>query len=29
VRVGLSVGKGDEIPWRFVVPGHRYASRRR
>jgi DNA-3-methyladenine glycosylase len=29
VRVGLSVGKGDEIPWRFVVPGHPYASRRR
>lgn len=28
VRVGLSVGRGDEIPWRFVVPGHPHASRR-
>jgi len=27
VRVGLSAGKGDDIPWRFVVPGHPYASR--
>jgi DNA-3-methyladenine glycosylase len=29
VRVGLSAGRGDEMPWRFVVPGHPYASRRR
>ena len=28
VRVGLGAGKGEEIPWRFVVPGNRYASRR-
>jgi DNA-3-methyladenine glycosylase len=28
-RIGLAPGRGDEIPWRFVVPGHRYASRRR
>jgi DNA-3-methyladenine glycosylase len=29
VRVGLAAGRGDETPWRFVVPGHPYASRRR
>lgn len=29
VRVGLSPGKGDELPWRFVVPGHPHASRSR
>ena len=29
VRVGLAQGRGDEIPWRFVVPGHPHASRRR
>ena len=29
VRVGLSAGRGEEIPWRFVVPGHPHASRRR
>lgn len=29
VRVGLTPGRGDELPWRFVVPGHPYASRRR
>jgi DNA-3-methyladenine glycosylase len=29
VRVGLAAGRGDEFPWRFVVPGHAYASRRR
>ncbi|MFN2526118.1 MAG: DNA-3-methyladenine glycosylase [Actinomycetota bacterium] len=29
VRVGLTTGRGDELPWRFVVPGHPYASRRR
>lgn len=28
-RIGLAAGRGDEIPWRFVVPGHPYASRRR
>lgn len=29
VRVGLGPGRGDEIPWRFVVPGHPHASRPR
>ena len=29
VRIGLGEGKGDDIPWRFVVPGHAHASRRR
>ena len=29
VRVGLSSGRGDDIPWRFVVPGSPFASRRR
>ncbi|MDQ4025090.1 MAG: DNA-3-methyladenine glycosylase [Actinomycetota bacterium] len=28
-RVGLGAGRGDDIPWRFVVPGHPHASRRR
>ena len=28
-RIGLAVGRGDESPWSFVVPGHPYASRRR
>ncbi len=28
VRVGLSAGRGEDIPWRFVVPGHPHASRR-
>jgi DNA-3-methyladenine glycosylase len=28
VRIGLAAGRGDEIPWRFVVPGHPYASRK-
>ena len=28
VRIGLGKGKGEEIPWRFVVPGHPHASRR-
>ena len=28
-RIGLAVGRGDQIPWRFVVPGHPHASRRR
>jgi DNA-3-methyladenine glycosylase len=28
VRVGLAPGRGDAFPWRFVVPGHAYASRR-
>ena len=29
VRVGLASGRGEEIPWRFVVPGHPHASRKR
>lgn len=29
VRIGLGPGRGDDIPWRFVVPGHPHASRRR
>jgi len=29
VRVGLGAGRGEDIPWRFVVPGNFYASRRR
>ena len=29
VRVGLAAGRGEEIPWRFVVPGHPHASRKR
>ncbi|MGH2735033.1 MAG: DNA-3-methyladenine glycosylase [Actinomycetota bacterium] len=28
-RIGLSEGRGHDIPWRFVVPGHPHASRRR
>jgi DNA-3-methyladenine glycosylase len=28
VRVGLGPGRGEAFPWRFVVPGHAYASRR-
>ena len=28
-RIGLSTGRGDDIPWRWVVPGHPHASRRR
>ena len=28
-RIGLAPGRGDELPWRFVVAGHPYASRRR
>ncbi|MDQ3662186.1 MAG: DNA-3-methyladenine glycosylase, partial [Actinomycetota bacterium] len=28
VRIGLGPGKGEALPWRFVVPGNRYASRR-
>jgi DNA-3-methyladenine glycosylase len=27
-RVGLGPGRGDDLPYRFVVPGHPYASRR-
>jgi DNA-3-methyladenine glycosylase len=27
-RVGLGTGRGEELPWRFVVRGNRYASRR-
>jgi DNA-3-methyladenine glycosylase len=29
LRIGLSKGRGDDIPWRFVVPGHPHASRSR
>lgn len=29
VRIGLGEGKGEDLPWRFVVPGHPHASRRR
>lgn len=28
VRIGLGAGRGDDLPWRFVVPGHPHASRR-
>jgi DNA-3-methyladenine glycosylase len=28
VRIGLGKGKGEDLPWRFVVPGHPHASRR-
>jgi DNA-3-methyladenine glycosylase len=28
-RIGLGEGRGDQIPWRFVVPGHPHASRKR
>ena len=28
-RIGLSPGRGDDLAWRFVVPGNPYASRRR
>jgi DNA-3-methyladenine glycosylase len=28
-RIGLGAGRGDDLPWRFVVPGHAHASRRR
>jgi DNA-3-methyladenine glycosylase len=27
-RIGLGPGRGDDLPWRFVVAGHPYASRR-
>ena len=27
-RIGLAPGRGDEIPWRFVIAGHPHASRR-
>ena len=27
-RVGLTPGKGDDLPWRFMVPGNPYTSRR-
>ena len=29
VRIGLGKGRGEDIPWRFVVPGHPHASRPR
>ena len=28
VRIGLAQGRGDDLPWRFVVPGSPFASRR-
>ena len=28
-RIGLATGRGEEIPWRWVIPGHPHASRRR
>ncbi len=28
-RIGLGEGRGDDIPWRFVIAGHPYASRAR
>jgi DNA-3-methyladenine glycosylase len=28
-RIGLAPGRGDDLEWRFVVAGHRHASRRR
>lgn len=28
-RIGLATGRGHDIPWRFVVPGHPHASRRK
>jgi len=28
VRVGLAKGRGDRLEYRFVVPGHPFASRR-
>lgn len=28
-RIGLATGKGEDIPWRFVVEGHPHVSRRR
>ena len=28
-RIGLATGRGDEIPWRWVVAGHPHASRRK
>jgi DNA-3-methyladenine glycosylase len=27
-RIGLAVGRGDALEWRFVIPGHPHASRR-
>jgi DNA-3-methyladenine glycosylase len=29
VRIGLGEGRGETMPWRFVIPGHPYASRRK
>ena len=28
-RIGLGVGKGEDLPWRWVVAGHPHASRKR
>jgi DNA-3-methyladenine glycosylase len=27
-RIGLGQGRGDDLEWRFVIPGHPHASRR-
>ncbi|CAN5650478.1 DNA-3-methyladenine glycosylase [soil metagenome] len=27
-RIGLAPGRGDDLPWRFVIRGHPHASRR-
>ena len=27
LRIGLAAGKGEDLPWRFTIPGHRYLSR--
>jgi DNA-3-methyladenine glycosylase len=29
LRIGLAAGRGDDVPWRFVVPDHPHASRPR
>ena len=28
-RIGLGAGRGEDLPWRFVVPDNPFASRRR
>jgi 3-methyladenine DNA glycosylase Mpg len=27
-RIGLGLGKGDDLPWRWVKAGHPHASRK-
>jgi DNA-3-methyladenine glycosylase len=29
VRIGLGLGRGEDLPWRFSVPNNPYVSRRR